>query len=318
MNFTVTPLWPSERTFDIEAVVLPKVTSALPSHPVTLDSSWHHLSGLKLADPDFGSPGNVDILPGVDVFSNSLLHGRRFGSPGSPIAMETCFGWVLCGAVDSSLQPPSQFVSNHASVLSTDDLLRKFWEVERIVTDGPAISPEEKRVVTHFHECHSRDSDGRFMVPLPFKPDARPLGESRSQAVKRFLSLECSMRSKNQFQELCEVMEEYFDQGHAEVVPAADLDRPPERIFYFPVHAVLKKSSTTTKVRAVFDASAKSSTGVSLNDQFMVGPMVHSPLVDVLLRFTLHRIALTTDVSRMYRAILLPAGERDLHRFVWR
>ena len=79
-----------------------------------------------------------------------------------------------------------------------------------------------------------------------------------------------------------------------------------------------KESSTTSKVRAVFDASAKCSTGVSLNDTLLVGPTVHSSLVDVLIRFRLHRVALTTDVSRMYRAVLLVPSDRDLHRFVWR
>ena len=37
-----------------------------------------------------------------------------------------------------------------------------------------------------------------------------------------------------------------------------------------------------TKVRAVFDASAKSSTGVSLNDTLLIGPTVHSSFVDIL------------------------------------
>ena len=50
----------------------------------------------------------------------------------------------------------------------------------------------------------------------------------------------------------------------------------------------------------------------------MVGPTVHSSLTDVLIRFRLHRIALTTDVSRIYRAILLDETDKDLHRFVWR
>ncbi len=68
----------------------------------------------------------------------------------------------------------------------------------------------------------------------------------------------------------------------------------------------------------MFDGSAKSTSGVSINDQLLVGPTVHSSLVDVLLRFRMHRIALTTDVSRMYRAVALPENERDLHRFVWR
>ena len=56
----------------------------------------------------------------------------------------------------------------------------------------------------------------------------------------------------------------------------------------------------------------------SLNDQLLVGPTVHLSLVDVLLRFHQHRIALTTDVSGMYRAVLLPDEQCDLHRFVLR
>ena len=68
------------------------------------------------------------------------------------------------------------------------------------------------------------------------------------------------------------------------------------------MHAVYKASSMTTKVRAVFDASAKSSTGISLNNTLLVGPTVHPLLIDVLLRFRLHPIALTADISKMYHA----------------
>jgi len=105
---------------------------------------------------------------------------------------------------------------------------------------------------------------------------------------------------------------------HAEPVPAADLHKACHEVFYLPMHAVRKEDSTTTKLRVVFDASAKSSTGVSLNDTLLVGPTVHPPLIDVLLRFRIHRIALTTDVSKMYRAVELAQVDRDLHRFVWR
>ena len=63
------------------------------------------------------------------------------------------------------------------------------------------------------------------------------------------------------------------------------------------MHAIYKSSSSTTKVRAVFDASAKSSTGVSLNDTLLVGPSVHPPLIDVLPKFRSHRVTLTADIS---------------------
>ena len=155
-------------------------------------------------------------------------------------------------------------------------------------------------------------------MPLPRRPDAKPLGESRSQAVRRFLSLEHSLHCKGQFADFNAVMQEYFDLKHAENVPLADLNKPPENVFYLPMHAVRKESSTTTKIRAVFDASAKSSTGTSLNDTLLVGPTIHPPFVDVLLRFRLHRVALTADVSRMYCAVMLTESDRDFHRFVWR
>ena len=41
----------------------------------------------------------------------------------------------------------------------------------------------------------------------------------------------------------------------------------------------------------------KTVSGVSLNDTLMVGPTVHLSLVDVLIRFQLHRIALVADIS---------------------
>ena len=85
-----------------------------------------------------------------------------------------------------------------------------------------------------------------------------------------------------------------------------------------PVHVVYKTSSSMTKMRAIFDGSALSSTGVSLNDMLLVGPTVHPPLLDVILRFRWHRIALKADVTKMYRAIELDKQDRDLHRFVWR
>ena len=180
-----------------------------------------------------------------------------------------------------------------------------------------ALSPDEKYVLQHYADNHARTNTGRFVVPLPRKSDAGAISESHSQAVWRFLLLERSLCSWKEFQAFDKVMGDYFDKGHTEPVPDDDQQKPPREVFYLPMHAVRKESSTTTKLRAVFDASAKSSTCVSLNDTLFVGPTVHPPLVDVLLCFRLHRIALVMDVSQMYRAVELIDSDRDLHRFVW-
>ena len=63
-----------------------------------------------------------------------------------------------------------------------------------------------------------------------------------------------------------------------------DLTNNMSGVFYMPIHVVYKDSNSTTKVQAVFDASAKSSTGVSL-DLMLVGTTVYPQLVDILLTF---------------------------------
>ena len=88
-------------------------------------------------------------------------------------------------------------------------------------------------------------------------------------------------------------------------------------VHYLPMHAVRKESSTTTKVRPVFDASMKS-TSVSLNYTLMVGPTVHPSVVDVLLQFCKHRIAIFADISKMYRAVELPTSDPQFHCFMCR
>ena len=307
----------TNRKFNLTAIIVPRVTCDLPVHPITPKSNWNHLDNLALADPDFGRPGKIDLLLGVDVFTEALLHGRRVGPPGSPVAFDTAFGWVLAGPT-SNTTPESVVTSHHTLITTSDDLLRRFWEIEEETKHELSLSPEEKSVIKHFDGTHRRTPEGRFIVPLPKKPNSPPLGESRSQAVRRFLSLERSLLSRGEFDAFNSVIREYFDLKHAEPVPDTDRDKPVQQVFYLPMHAVRKESSTTTKIRAVFDASAKSSSNTSLNDILQVGPTIHSPLIDVLLRFRLHQIALTADVSKMYRAIELDESDRDLHRFVWR
>ena len=113
-------------------------------------------------------------------------------------------------------------------------------------------SPKENHFTAQ--HCHSR-----FVVPSK-KPDAKPLGKSHSQAVRRFVSI---LHSQNQVKEFSAVINKHVQMKHAEQVPEADLESP---VFYLPMHVV----QTTTMIRAVFYASMKSSTGFSLNNNMLL------------------------------------------------
>ncbi len=317
-TFKVSNVHSAAHIFNVTAIIVPRVTCELPVHHIHRKSSWNHLNGITLADPDFAYPGRIDILLGIDVFVDVLWQGRRMGPSGSPVAFETAFGWVLAGRADSH-DLSATVIANFSNVqYSGDDLLREFWRIEEQASSELVMTPEEKFVINHFKTKHLRDKDGTFIVPLPRKSNPPEIGESRSFAIRRYLSLERSLASKGGSAEFNDVMVEYIHLGHAEPVPVIDMKKSNNETFYLPVHVVKKESSSTTKVRAVFDASAKSSTGFSLNDTLAVGPTVHSSLVDVLLRFRSYRYALTADVSKMYRAIKLHQSDKDFHRFFWR
>ncbi|XP_015122249.1 uncharacterized protein LOC107044744 [Diachasma alloeum] len=106
-------------------------------------------------------------------------------------------------------------------------------------------------------------------------------------------------------------MEEYISLGHMTLCDEI------EDGYYLPHHAVIKESSETTKVRVVFDASAKTSTGISLNDTLLVGPTIQNTIFEQVLRFRTHRYVITADIEKMYRQILIHLDDRQFQRVLW-
>ncbi|XP_044013974.1 uncharacterized protein LOC122856356 [Aphidius gifuensis] len=91
-----------------------------------------------------------------------------------------------------------------------------------------------------------------------------------------------------------------------------------ENGFYLPHHAVIKEESQTTKVRVVFDGSAKGSKGHSLNELLHVGSTIQTDIFSLLLRFRLHQYVLTGDIEKMYRQFLIRPQDRKYQRILWR
>ncbi len=75
-------------------------------------------------------------------------------------------------------------------------------------------------------------------------------------------------------------------------------------------------SKKATKLRIVFDGSASSSNGPSLNDILVPGPSLYPLLSTVLSQFRCHLIGTSADVSKMFRKVGLAEIDRDLHRFL--
>ncbi len=103
------------------------------------------------------------------------------------------------GSEDYSTRPPFSRSPVSRLHMSGDDILRKFWEIEESPTEHSPLSVEERTVMRHFDSNHSHSKEGRFVVPLPKDPNARLIGESRLQAVRRFFALEYSLKARGRF-----------------------------------------------------------------------------------------------------------------------
>lgn len=98
-------------------------------------------------------------------------------------------------------------------------------------------------------------------------------------------------------------MNKYQKLGHMTLIIKYENNTVP--IYYLPHHSVERPDHITTKMRVVFDASAKTSTNVSLNDVLMVGPTIQPDIFTILLRFRKHNFVLFGDLAKMYRQILI-------------
>lgn len=306
---------------DIEAIVMPKLTSLLPSTQVMV-KSWPHILNLPLADPSFHTPGKIDIVLGADIYGNLMLPDIRKGPPGTPIAQRTTLGWLLLGKTTTTTEPHATRITSDViscfSEVSVCEQLQRFWEIEELPQSSP---PTQQEIISeaHYIATHRRKSDGRYVVELPFNtPNNVPplFSDTKFQAYKRFNYMEKRLNANADLKAQYDAfMHEYLRLGHMHKVPSASTAIA---AFYLPHHAIIKPGSLTTKLRVVFDASARDTNGMSLNESLCVGPTIQQDILSIMLRWRRHKIALTGDLEKMYRQIEVNPIHQPFQRILWR
>ena len=304
----------------VRAHVVNNFTDDYPLQELETIRSLPFLKGKPLADPEFDRSGKVDLLLGI-VPCNQCTYDEVVSSPNRKFkAHRTIFGWTIGGE-----QPTSRCSNGRHTVKRTtakEDptyaLLKEFWTLEQVPGCSNYFTAEEEQAMDHFKDTVRREPDGWYQVKLPRKVPTPELGQSRGAAQRRFLQNERSLAKKDQLPAFQAAVRDYEERGHSEIVPAADLEKPPNETFYLPMFGVVKESSTSTKLRIVYDASAKSSTGSSLNDTLLPGPNLYPLLTAVILRFRVPLFAMSADISKMFREVSLHPDERDFHRYITR
>ena len=329
----------------VNATCVPTICAPLcqPSVPTEI---LKQIPSSDLVSIPAGEDLKVDVLVGMDFYW-SVFTADVSRLSEELVAHKTHFGWVLSGRLPTPapasgppLQPRAGGAVSHQlfcqAVLPASGLqsqpqagevshqlfcqdrepVESLWLLEAI---GIADSQSTDDHVWSQFESDIKKVEGRYAVGLPWRDGmAERLKPNRASAQKRLDSLTNRL---NRDEDLMKSYSDFFkvmeEQGIVEEVPVEQIDSS-NPVYYMPHHPVVKESSTSTKVRPVFDASAKGYNGFSLNDCVHTGPNLLPDLVALLIRFRRWKVALTADVVKAFLQVAVHPSDRDAHRFLWK
>ena len=269
VKFAVTDTKGNDITMDAYSV--PTICSPISNQSIKVAlEEYPHLRGLNLADTPSMSDSSdveVDILIGADYYWKIITGTTKRGAKPGPVAVLTRLGWVLSGPViqENQRNPSCTTNLNATHVLRidaepvitnpTDSLynqLEKLWDLETLGIRDNEFTTESK-----FME--EINFNGKlYEIKLPFREEHPLLPDNHTGSVKRFNSLITRLKAKpNLLQEYDNIIKDQIKSGVVE--SANDVLVPVGNVHYLPHREVIREDKNTTKIRVVYDASAKGS-----------------------------------------------------------
>ena len=232
---------------------------------------YPHLSGVVMNDLDTKSRLPVHIILGAGEYAKLKTESApKIGEPGLPVAELTKFGWIIMS--------PGKEPLDLANVLLTQTSPVDYEELCRLDVLGLSdTSPnDQSSVYAEFKEQLVRDQEGWYETGLPWRGDHPVLPNNNEGSLRRLKSLNKRLERQNLTSEYAEIIE---DQKKAGVVERAEGPCVGGREFYIPHKPVVRATAESTKLRVVYDASARAFDGApSLNDCLNAGPPLQNKL----------------------------------------
>ena len=260
-----------------------------------------------LADISGDNADPLDIIIGEDYY-DAIVIGQPVTLTEDLKATLTIFGWMLHGNTNHY-----SVHANSACVLraTVQEQLTEFWNLEHLGVSAHELNNRD--LERDIRTSLSHDVCGRYVVEWPWKPQARQHLASNKILCERRLQKLIARMSDEEYEAYDSHIQELKSDGYIERIQQ---DVTPE--CYLPHRGIVKSSSATTKLRIVYDASAKSAGMLSLNDALEKGPNLLPMLWGILLRFRVGRVAVVGDLEKAFLQISLQESERNVCCFLWK
>jgi len=270
--------------------------------------------GVEIPETGTGQP--IDILFGTDILAHLLTLHRSISTTTGEQLLSTRYGWLL---LEPNAPPVKEEYANEVTLmLRAADDVKTMWELDAIgLKDVEARDAEmEEKALDNFYET-VRFVDGRYEVLWLWAHEPPPLSENYGLALGRLRSLHRKLRARP------DLLREYDaiirQQAKDEIIELAPAGRPPPgRVCHYIPHHPIIAPDKTTKIRVVYDGSAKASPNDKcLNDVILKGKRWLSDVVTMLLRFRKNKFAVVADIAKAFHQIAIREEDRDAVRFLW-
>ena len=233
-----------------------------------------YLQELDLAHPiTHTSDFEITLLIGADFYwtivQNEIIRGD------GPTAVQSKLSYLLsCPLPSSESTRDLQIFHTAIEPIVDNSNISKFWDVKSAGT-LPLLKPAPVNsfLTSYLMSSISRTPDGSFVAKFPWKESHPALPSNRSICEGRARSLARKLSRTPGFMALYgNIIADQVKRGFIEQVNASCI---PQDCHFIPHHPV-KKDSTTTPLRIVYDCSCRQSpTQPSLNDCLQAGPPLH-------------------------------------------
>ena len=274
--------------------------------------------GHRMADPQVGDTiQDVELIVGADYLGKLVGQVKRLSGIN---VLTTPGGYVVFGKMPfvgkmkstalKSIQMNRLALNPTVETQVESPPVHKLWDLDCIGITKSSIATVDEAIVKDFNESIVKTPE-KYLVDLPFSRDPEALPTNYHVAFKQLQLLLARLRkdpdSLNCYHQ---IIQDYLSKGFIEQVSG------PVRGHYLPHHAV-RKDSSTTPIRIVFNASSASGGNSSLNDYLETGPSLTEKLLDCLINFREGRFALCSDISKAFLRVGLKDRNRDYVRFLW-
>ncbi|XP_065195843.1 uncharacterized protein LOC135827242 [Sycon ciliatum] len=301
-------------TVTVIANVVDNITCPIQRFPLDY-TKYPVLQSVNLAEPTPLATESVvvDVLIGGDHYHH-LIGPQVISVTADLVLVESKLGFIPSGKVPGDT-PPDTIMHLSADSIADDTLpaLEDLWSLESLgINDNPETTDNDM-VREHFNAT-IRKENGRYTVNWPWKEKAPQVNYELARGrlvslIKRLFTQPDILRHYDQ------TIRDQHASGIIEEVPNAVPTGP---VHYLPHQCVQRQASTTTKLRIVYDASAKTNKdGNSLNDCLHSGPSLLPDLGGILVRFRLFPVGITSDIEKAFLQVGLDEPDRDYTRFLW-